>query len=229
MTTFTFKKILIWILVFTCNASVIAEWSTTYAEDESSLLNTSLNIKWASLIEKYLNKYINELESFKDIYWIENDIIIDDAIKNCQFMISSLRRIQNERIDKTVAEETMSETIARIKYLNKNLKIYLKNKSEQIKEDTSTLKWKYEPSIKIFTNKLNLFVNWLKRRITKDGIISEDDKMVIEHLSLLQKEYAKLSEFKNTPFKNPDELKDTVKTIISEIKWHIKEIKELIN
>lgn len=219
----------IWLLIFAFNASFAVESSSIILSEEPSEVNTSLNIKGSVLIEKYLIKYIDELNDFKDNYRLENDVIIDDVIKNCQSMVFSLRKIQTDRVEKEVAEKTMSEIIARIKSLNKNVKIYLKNKSQQVKEDTVLLQWKYESSIIIFSNKLNLFIIGMKRKILKDWIINENEKNIIEYLSLLEKEYTKLRNIKNTPFKNPLDLKDEIKSIITTIKNHMKEIKELLN
>lgn len=219
----------IWLLIFAFNASFAIESSSIILSEEPSEVNTSLNIKGSVLIEKYLIKYIDELNDFKDNYRLENDVIIDDVIKNCQSMVFSLRKIQTDRVEKEVAEKTMSEIIARIKSLNKNVKIYLKNKSQQVKEDTVLLQWKYESSIIIFSNKLNLFIIGMKRKILKDWIINENEKNIIEYLSLLEKEYTKLRNIKNTPFKNPLDLKDEIKSIITTIKNHMKEIKELLN
>lgn len=218
----------IWLLIFMFNTSFAVERSSIILSEDPTEINTSLNIKGAMLIEKYLNKYIDELNDFKDSYWLVDDVIIDDVIKNCQSMIFSLRKIQTDKVEKEIAEKTMSEIIARIKSLNKNVKIYLKNKSQQIKEDTIVLQWKYEPSVIIFSNKLNLFIGGMKKKILKDWIIDENEKLVIEHLWLLEKEYTKLRNIKNMTFKNPLYLKNNIKNIITSIKNHMKEIKELI-
>lgn len=208
-----------------CSAAVLTLWASNSAvalEDEfgidSSILNTELNIKGAYLIEKYLLKYNEKLEDFKDTYGIESDQTIDRNISSIKKLIYSLRKVQTNQVSKEEAEKAMQVAIDEIKSINKSMKIYLKNKSEQIKEETRLLQEKFIKLIFPFQKSLEKLIVNLRYNVSSDGSISPTEKKLLKYVDSLENESIKLRTLKSLTFRNKADLKEYLIGIIKNIK-----------
>ena len=66
--------------------------------------NTEENIKSAQIIEKYFIKYKNDLEAYRNDYDLKDDVILRKNIDEIQTIIFQLRKIQTNKIEKSIAE-----------------------------------------------------------------------------------------------------------------------------
>ncbi len=213
------------LIAFTFSVSSI--WTFALSSDielsvSPDFANTELNIKWAKLIEVYLVKYNQQLKEFKDLHEIASDAIIDEATEKIKQMIFSLRKIQTDKVEKWTAEKVMSKTISEIKGLNTSLKIYLKNKSAQIKEEARMSQENLLKVVWPFQRKLEKVIVNLHESVSLRAKESQDRKRLISYLSDLESENIKLKTFKKLSFKNKKEVKDY-------IIWSITNIQRLIN
>lgn len=225
-----FLKILVLILGIIsfshfCFAESFAEIKISENPNEK---NTEVNIKWASLIEKYLIKYTTELNDFKKNNGIKNDIIIEKTTSEIQIIIFALRKIQTDKVEKEVAENVMNRAIARIKVINKDIKSYLKNKTIQIKQEAKEKQIKYSVFVEKIRIQMDTIIKRFKDNIKKERLPSKNDKKIYAHLLALEKESIKLANFKIGNFENEKELKTNLLNILIEIKREFSEIKKLL-
>lgn len=220
------SKALVYILLgitIVTSRPVFAEEFTVNFDDD--LLNTELNIKWARLIEKYLLSYNEELKDFKEAHGITSNLIIDESIESIKKLIFELRKIQTDSVEKQDAEKVMQVTIDKIKNLNKNLKVYLKNKAAQVREDAKLFQEKLVKVITPFQKKLERFILNTRAKIDANGVVSREEKRVIRYLDALEDENIKLKTFKNISFRNKNDIKSYIVSIIISIQngmWGIK-------
>jgi hypothetical protein len=168
-------------------------------------------------MELYLLKYNQQLIDFKNIHGIDTDDIIDSNMVAIKKMIYTLRKIQTDKLEKEIAEKTMSTIIVQIKDLNQNIKIYLKNKAAQIKEDAKLFQ---ETLLKVtlpFQRKLEAFIQNLQASIKSKERLEGKDKRIMEYLDDLENESIKLKTFKNLTFKNKKEIRAYIVNIISNV------------
>ena len=81
-------------------------------------------------------------------------------------MISSLKKIQTVSLEKANADEVMRSIVKDLKILNPKIKIYLKNKKEEVCINTENIKKRYisisnkfSKSLSLFTQKLTYIIN----------------------------------------------------------------------
>lgn len=192
---------------------------------DPEMFNTQLNIKWALLIEKYLIKYNQQLADFKETHGIQEDTIIDGSIENIKSLIFDLRKIQTDKVEKEAAEKVMEHTIDTIKNLNKSLKVYLKNKAFQVREDAKLFQEKLVKIISPFQKKLEKFIQNTEGKINANGVISKEEKRVIRFLEELKNESIKLKTFRNINFRTKAEIKSYIIGIIINIQKGMSGIK----
>jgi len=219
-----FLSIIILFLLLMTNKT----FATNYNDDiildlYPDVTNTQTNIKGAHLIEKYLVKLKDEIQTFNKKYDITGDMETDEFLIKIDKMISSLRKIQTISIEKNTAEDVMRSIINELKTFNPKIKSYLKKKKISIQIQTTNTKNNYV----IFSQKLSkslskLINDFYSMKITKN-------KNDIEyHLLKLKKENNKLLNFKDLNFNNPFEVKSKFIKILNNIKNEIIEIKKLL-
>ena len=175
-----------------------------------SLANTELNIKGAKLIETYLIKYTTQLKDFKEKNGIPSDKIIDEAAVSIQKMIYALRKIQTDKLEKVDAEKVMSKTIEQIKELNRSLKIYLKNKDAQIREEARIFQESLDRVVAPFQKKLEKLIASLKFSLSTLPNSDAKKKKIMSYLSELENENIRLKSFRKLTFKSKRDIKDYV-------------------
>lgn len=225
-----FLKILVLILgiIFFSHFCFAESFAEIKISENPNEKNTEVNIKWASLIEKYLIKYTTELNDFKKNNGIKNDIIIEKTTSEIQTIIFALRKIQTDKVEKEVAENVMNRAIARIKVINRDIKTYLKNKTMQIKQEAKEKQTKYSVFVEKIRIQMNAIIKRFKDNIKKERLPSKNDKKIYTHLLALEKESTKLANFETSSFENEKELKTSLLNILIHIKKEFSEIKKLL-
>ncbi len=186
--------------------------------------NSTNNINWARLIEKYLTTFKDEIESFKEKYNITSDKEIDSFLKKLELMIISLRKIQTISIEKSVAEDVMRSVVNELKTLNPKIKSYLKLKKTLIVIETKNVKNNYVIFSQKLSKSLTKFINELKNKIP-----AKNKSEIESHLKILKKENDKLVNFNESSFDNPSEIKIKFLTILNSIKHEFLEIKKILS
>lgn len=187
--------------------------------------NSQLNIQWARLIERYLLNFNKQLTDFKESHGIESDIIIDETIQTVQSLVYDMRKIQTDKVEKSHAEGLMRDTIDEIKSINKNLKVYLKNKSLQVKEEANMYQQKITRLTESLQKKLEIFTHTITSKINQNWQVSSKEKKVLNYIDDLEQETIKLKTFKNISFRSKSEIKDYIKGIIINIQKSMAGIK----
>lgn len=193
---------------------------------DPQVANTELNIKWAKLIEIYLLKYNDQLIEFKDSHGISSDTIIDANIHSIKKMIYSLRKIQTDKVEKDIAEKVMSGIIEEIKTLNKDSKIYLKNKSAQLKEEADSFQVQLVKVVDPFQKKLDIFITNIEQNFSQRRYLDSRGKIVLSILEDLKNESIRLKTFKNLSFKNKKEIKLYILAVISNVQKGVAWVKD---
>ena len=132
-------------------------------------------------------------------------------------MIYSLRKIQTDKVEKDIAEKVMSGIIEEIKTLNKDSKIYLKNKSAQLKEEADSFKAQIVKVVDPFQKKLDVFITNIEQNFSQRRYLDSRGKIVLSILEDLKNESIRLKTFKNLSFKNKKEIKLYILAVISNV------------
>lgn len=185
--------------------------------------NTTNNINWARLIEKYLKNLKTEIETFNEKYNINSDKEIDNFLKKLEMMIISLRKIQTVSVEKYTAEDVMRSIVNELKTLNPKIKSYLKVKKTLIVIETKNVKNNYVIFSQKLSRSLTKFINEIKLRSTDENRFE-----VEKHLNALKKENNKLLSFSELSFDNPYEVKTKFLSILNNINREFLEIKKLV-
>jgi hypothetical protein len=190
--------------------------------------NTETNIKWALVIERYLINYKKDLISFQELYWLKNDSILNQNIKEITTMIFWLRKIQTNKIEKTLAEEVMSLYIERLKTLNVSLKKYLQNTAETAKEETKKYQDSlYKNTLLKFSKNLDFIISLLKKKTEGKRILSKNETLYNQKIVNLETENKKLKNFNKIFFKNKRELLFSLRNILWKIKKELQSIQTI--
>ncbi len=190
--------------------------------------NTETNIKWALVIEKYLTNYKKDLLSFQELYWLKNDSILNQNIKEITTMIFWLRKIQTNKIEKSTAEEIMSLYIERLKTLNVSLKKYLQNTAETAKEETKKYQDSlYKNTLSKFSKNLDFIIYILKKRTEGKRILSKSETLYNQKILSLETENKKLKNFNKIFFKNKRELLFSLRNILWKVKKELQAIQTI--
>jgi hypothetical protein len=207
---------LFWRFFITCVFLWVSAYSlTVYGVDLEAIKltdnpieeNTEVNIKWAHVIENYLVNYKKELESFQDLYWLKNDAILNENMNEIKSMIFGLRKIQTNKVEKSVADKVMSLYIERIKDLNIKLKKYLQNMAETAKEETKKYQDSlYKNSLSKFAKSLDIVISILKKKTEWKRILSKSETLYNQKILNLETENKKVKNFDKLFFKNKREL-----------------------
>lgn len=188
-----------------------------------STQNTTNNINWAKLIEKYLKNLKTEIETFNSKYDIKWDNETDVFLNKLEKMISSLRKIQTVSLEKSTAEEVMRSIIDELKTLNPKIKSYLKIKKNLIIIETKNVKNNYVIFSQKLSKSLDKFINEIRKKTN-----SENKKEIETHLKILKNENKKLLNFNELTFDNPSEVKSKFLSILNNIKNQFLEIKKIL-
>ncbi len=132
-------------------------------------------------------------------------------------MIYSLRKIQTDKVEKDIAEKVMSGIIEEIKTLNKDSKIYLKNKSAQLKEEADSFQVQLVKVVDPFQKKLDIFITNIEQNFSQRRYLDSRGKIVLSILEDLKNESIRLKTFKNLSFKNKKEIKLYILAVISNV------------
>ena len=188
-----------------------------------SITNTQTNINWAHLIEKYLIKLKDEVQTFNEKYDITWDVETDEFLIKIDKMISSLRKIQTISLEKNTAEDVMRSVINELKTFNPKIKSYLKKKKIAVQIQTTNTKNNYI----IFSQKLSKSLSKLINDFYSMKISKNKDE-IENHLKNLKNYNNKLLSFKDLKFNNPSGVKSKFIQILNNIKNEIIEIKKLL-
>lgn len=188
-----------------------------------NIVNTTNNINWAALIEKYLKKLKTEIEDFKEKYNINSDKEIDSFLKKLEMMIVSLRKIQTTSIERYVAEDVMRSIVNELKTLNPKIKSYFKVKKTLIIIETKNVKNNYVLFSQKLSKSLTKFINEIKLKTNDEN----RDEIEI-HLRSLRNENNRLLNFWDLSFDNPSEVKSRFLVILNNIKNEFLEIRRIL-
>ena len=188
-----------------------------------SITNTQTNINWARLIEKYLIKLKDEIQTFNEKYDITWDVETDEFLIKIDKMISSLRKIQTISLEKSTAEDVMRSIIDELKTFNPKIKSYLKKKKIAVQIQTTNTKNNYV----VFSQKLSKSLSKLINDFYSMDI-SKNKNEIENHLKNLKKENTRLLSFRDLKFNNPSGVKSKFIQILNSIKNEIIEIKKLL-
>ena len=189
--------------------------------------NTEENIKSAQIIEKYFIKYKNDLEAYRNDYDLKDDVILRKNIDEIQTIIFQLRKIQTNKIEKSIAESIIWEARERVKDMIRSLNSYLKNITEVIQEDTRI----YQDSISLvllkISEKLDLIIWNYEKKFWDKRIFSARENQIKSHLKILSIENKKLKNFSKFYFRNKKALISNLKWILIKIRSEISNIKSI--
>ncbi len=188
--------------------------------------NTQTNIDWAKLIELYLSNLKKEITIFINKYQIWKDDNLNNFLIKIDKMISSLKKIQTVSLEKANADEVMRSIVKDLKILNPKIKIYLKNKKEEVCINTENIKKRYISISNKFSKSLSLFTQKLTYIINNSNY--KNKKEILQYIEKIKIENNKLLDFKYNFFNNPLEVKERFLRILNNIKTNIIHIKNLI-
>jgi len=215
------KKIVYYILFI---LSFLSFCSVSALETE---YNTETNVKKAILVEDYIVRHKWKVEEFIDKYNITNNWSLNNDIIELEESIEALKKIQNTDIHKEAAEEIIQAVIKRIKRVNENLKIKLKEEKLRFEKELNTKKNTYSKLWIKLSDKIDSINLKVAKNIFKDKtILSLKESKIKQNLINLNKESLKLRNFWNFVFTSEKEIKDSFIRILKNIKREVASMKE---
>jgi len=206
------------IVIFINTYSVWVYANNNKINNISNTYNTDLNIKWAKLIKKYLNKLKENLKNIKIKYKLKENLQIKKYEKDLSTMIKLLSKIENKKIKKDKAENIMRIIIKELKPLNEKIKNLLKRKKEENLQIDNKIKEKfYTLSIKLSNTLNKIILNYYIPIKNKKNIIGKDKVLLLE-LKNLKINSDKLKNLKNKNLQSIDNIKEELLIILRSIK-----------
>ena len=202
--------------------SNFAEWSSFDGTE------TNTNIESSKLLQKHVSKLKNQLEIFKDEYYIESDKKIDSTIEELIQMDDILRRAQNNNTENELISNINKTVIEKLKKINTNLKHYLKIKIDYKAQEALKYKTIYKVKLENLSDKLTNIINLIALNIKEKDEISDKDKKIISELKNLEKHTNNLRNFHKLNLNTKEELKIYMIENIKNIKSSIYSIKKLL-
>jgi hypothetical protein len=179
------------------------------------------------LVEDYIVRHKWKVEEFIDKYNITNNWSLNNDIIELEESIEALKKIQNTDIHKEAAEEIIQAVIKRIKRVNENLKIKLKEEKLRFEKELNTKKNTYSKLWIKLSDKIDSINLKVAKNIFKDKtILSLKESKIKQNLINLNKESLKLRNFWNFVFTSEKEIKDSFIRILKNIKREVASMKE---
>lgn len=185
-------------------------------------------IESAKLLEKYIEKLLSQLKSFKFKYNIQNDTLINNSINKLERMLVWLDKIKSNNLDNEKASSLITNIVDELKSINYELKPYLKEKLEQSRQEVSDYKNKYGQKLKVFSAQLRNIISTLISRINLNKNISNSDEKIKIHLRYLENYISKLENFERVEFYSTKDLKNYMVSNIRNITNEMFEIKKIL-
>ena len=202
--------------------SNFAEWSSFDGTE------TNTNIESSKLLQKHVSKLKNQLEIFKDEYYIESDKKIDSTIEELIQMDDILRRAQNNNTENELISNINKTVIEKLKKINTNLKHYLKIKIDYKAQEALKYKTIYKVKLENLSDKLTNIINLIALNIKEKDEISDKDKKMIKELKKLEQYTNNLRNFHKLNLNKKEDLKVYMIDNIKNIKSSIYSIKKLL-
>lgn len=202
--------------------------SNNYAEWYLDDIQNTQNIESSKLLEKHVSKLKNQLELFKNEYYIKEDKKIDDTIKELEIMYDTLNKVITKQVSDELVNNINKTIINKLKNINNDLNPYLKIKINYKNNEASKYKLKYQYQLKKFANQLRNIVSILANKIKKKEVLSEKDEEIIENLRKIESYVSNLENFSRLNFNTKEELKIYMIDNISNIKITMNKIKKLL-
>ncbi len=191
--------------------------------------NTEYNVKRAILVEDYVIKHKEKIDNFLKTYNVVWDDNLYNDLKIINESIDALRKIQNTNVEKKKADDVMQAVLERIKIVNEDLKIKLKQEKERFKERLNQKKQTYQKLwIKISDKIYNINLKIAKKIINQNDWLSLKELDIKNNLIVLNRESQKLKNFWNIDYKSEKEMRDAFVQILRNIKSEINYMNETL-
>lgn len=196
--------------------------------DTPRVENSNKNIKAANLIEKYVEKYKQEIIDLQTAYVEGDDLVVAQLLEDADTMIFSLRKIQTNKVEQEDAEGVMRSVLANIKEKNTFVKSYFQKKIEEHQKKEKAELAKYFLAAKKLNSTLSQIIKRFSSTLKEKDSLSENDKQIIYHLIELEKQQKRLEHLDELEIESTRALKEILIDILKSIKTEIRDIKRLI-
>lgn len=184
------------------------------------------NKERAVLIEKYLLSHKKQIINFTKKYNIEWNYEITKELDKFDFLIKSLKTVQEKDIEKNRENLIINTIINEIKITNEKLRVLLQEKKYEYNSNNEKIKtsyWLLWIKLSIEINKITKVLDYIDKKdsykLSKEENNLKKAKKRLEELSYLLKMFWKIN------FNNEDEIKLAFKKIIISIRKEMKIIK----
>lgn len=208
--------------------SILIWYNNTFSFDDYS--DSKNNKERAILIEKYLITHKKQISSFTKKYKIEWDYDISKELDKIDFLIKSLRTVQEKNIEKEREDLIINTIVNEIKTVNDRLKVILQEKKNQHEVNLQKIKNSYWLLGEKLSKEVTKITNSLSYIDKKDSYMLSQNEIKIKKSNDRLKELSYLLKiFWKINFSNEEEMKNTFKKIILEIRKEMKNIKNVMN
>ncbi len=207
--------------------SILIWYNNTFSFDDYS--DSKNNKERAILIEKYLITHKKQISNFTKKYNIEWDYDISKELDKIDFLIKSLKTVQEKNIEKDREDLIINTIVNEIKTVNDRLKVILQEKKDEHEVNLQKIKNSYwllgerlSKEITKITNSLSYVDKKDSYMLSKNEIKIKKSNDRLKELSYLLKIFWKIN------FSSEEEMKNTFKKIILEIRKEMNTIKNII-
>ena len=185
------------------------------------------NIEQSYLIEKYLINHKENIISFSEKYHFQNDKKLLSYINRLDYLIQSLRALQNDWEKSWI---NISNILKEIKEINENIRILLIEKKHDYQLELDIKRENYQNLWKKLSEQLDkIYLKMYNNLLLNKWILTKKEENLKNSLKALNVLSKEIQYFWLKEFDTEEEMKTSFIGALNSIKYHITAIKNNMN
>jgi len=218
---------MIWVFILSANQVFALSYIDDFSSDTLYNNVKEINISEAKLLETYIERYKENINTWYEKFQKPKSKIITDAEEILDLMSLRLGQIQETYIDGEIVEDLMNSIVKDLKFLNSRIKIYMQQEEEIYSEEVLKIRLQYALIGRKISWTLDQIVTRFTEVLIRKENLSKNEEEIVKVLVKIRNESSKLKNLWSTSFQTKEEMKNYVKKSIESIRQYIGKLKEL--
>jgi DNA repair exonuclease SbcCD ATPase subunit len=172
---------------------------------------------------KYNYTKIKDLQTIQEKYDLKNDKQINKYISDYKKLNNLLNKLKTAKNK----DDFVENIITKLKKLNEEIKIYLKEKTTIQKQKAKKYAKIYEKKLKKVTKKINNIITNIAKILIKKEHYNSKDKQIINILYLIKQKLNNLENLSSKTFFSRKDLNKYILDNFNQIKAHFRQIRKI--
>ena len=218
---------MIWVFILSANQVFALSYIDDFSSDTLYNNVKEINISEAKLLETYIERYKENINTWYEKFQKPKSKTITDAEEILDLMSLRLGQIQETYIDGEIVEDLMNSIVKDLKFLNSRIKIYMEQEEEIYSEEVLKIRLQYALIGRKISWTLDQIVTRFTEVLIRKENLSKNEEEIVKVLVKIRNESSKLKNLWSTSFQTKEEMKNYVKKSIESIRQYIGKLKEL--